>query len=174
MLVSQQHSSKKHEPRLKVRPVFELYCLLAGGGRRGITGLLLGLHVLICKINEASIQLLQHDIWWQRKCETFLPSPLKVLPNYSVSWSNSRTHRVSDHKDKARENRECFVLSIKDHQTQDHFNWESSSSILPALRYKKEARTGSNAQPAHTVLLFLPVLTATTFCSRSKETSMET
>lgn len=56
MLVSQQHSSKKHEPRLKkARPVFGLYCLLAGGGRRGVTGCLLGLHVLICKLNEASI-----------------------------------------------------------------------------------------------------------------------
>lgn len=49
---------KEHEPRLKkARSVFGLYCLLAGGGRRGVTGLLLGLHVLICKINEASIQL---------------------------------------------------------------------------------------------------------------------
>lgn len=62
MLVSQQHNSKKHEPRLKSQACIGLYCLLAGGGRR-VTGLLLGLHVLICKINEASTQLLQHDIW---------------------------------------------------------------------------------------------------------------
>lgn len=147
MLVSQQHSSKKHEPRLKkARPVFGLYCLLAGGGRRGVTGLLLGLHVLICKINEASIQLLQHSIWWQRQCETFLPSPLKVLSNYSVSWSNSRAHRVSDHRDKARVSRECCVLSIKDHQTRTILTRKAPAvfCLLSGVKQKLESELTPN------------------------------
>lgn len=83
---------------------------------------------------EVSIQLyITQNLVTQTQCETFLPFPL-ISVQLKCQLKQFK-YNVSDHKDKARVNSDCFALFIKDHQTQDTtLAREAPCRFLPALQ----------------------------------------